>query len=1110
MESLPWCAEQLKSLLKFYRSSEISKSNISFFKECKSLYKDLIFTVTSKYPQFFPNQYSRILFLINYHKLNELDQRKLLLLYKIFSKTNKNLFLNKEDLLFVLKILADIVKLFFDLEDEYFIVDELYSNSRLYQNFTKNLISSSKQVSFYGIIITKVDSQSSFITCSDGLGEINIVCKKWWFEIPKIATPGLTINAFNLCQVGQKLFETTTDSIIVVEPDLLFDISELASAYLKYGFNAYYYLVNKLLNTHFSFYSFIGNIVNSIFDELLLDNSKSLEEIIENSIKRKIIEFLVLKNRNPNLFEELYSIAEMHYDNLVNLLPFFKEFEFQIEPSFFSAEYGLQGRMDLLLEDKNQKNLKHIVELKSGNFPEIPVEFRIAKDKSFYTLLWHSHYAQTVGYNLLADSVWENRKGSSMILYSQDKIKPLREAVNQEFAKQDFIRSRNWAFFFENSIASRNFKVLDTILSDYNLRNFYQGTIFTDFKTAFQNLDRKYQKLLYYFISFVFQEHKLAKASDTNYFYSKYSQHNLWSLSVDEKVENQIVLNNLFLLIDKSDFNKFHLIFRRTSQTPQITSLRKGDAIVLYHPSLFKSNLAGLIFKGVIKKVDFNEVTISLRNKLTSHTLFQNASGWVIEPDVLDSTFRNLLSSLIKVAYLSKDKIAFLFAEKSPFKQVVKGFNFQDIEDSYSRFLNEAIAFFPYYIIKGPPGTGKTKIIIKNLIEYYFYQKPFNLLVLAYTNRAVDEIAEVLSQGGLGDDFIRLGPKESSDFYENIIGNIVEKHSINTIEKRINKCRIFLATVFSVLKNQEIFALKNFQIAIVDEASQILFPHLIGILAEVDKFILIGDEKQLPAVVLQENYLIDDHDVKDLGFENLGMSYFEFLIRRLTHNGFSNCISMLNTQARMHPSILQIINELFYENKILNHTKRTCKTVVEQIVVTFLSKIGMDTNKRVVFISCPIDPTKKVNKFQAELISIIVNFFIDKLGSKLDSTHLGIVTPYRLQNAEIFNLVGERAKDFVTIDTVERFQGSERNIIFLSLPFNNLQQIRLSQSIFLDGNCYPIDRKLNVAISRAKDLLVILGNEVLLKENMIYKKFIEYLENNTNVTDYSTIKEIFG
>lgn len=1109
MDSLPCYSNQLKDLLKFYLSSDLSGDYISFFKNCKSLYKDLIFTLTSKYPQFFPNQYSRILFLINYFKLSELDQRKLLFLYKIFSKTNKNLFLKREDLAFVLKILADIIKLFFVLGEEYFIIDEWYSNSRLYQKFTKNLIFSSDQVSFYRLIITKVDRQNSFVTCSDGFGEIIIVCKKWWSEIPKIATLGLTINAFYLHQVDHELFETTADSIIVVEPDFLFDISELASAYSKNGFNAYYYLVNKLLNSSFSFYSFLGNIVNSIFDEILCDEDKSLDEIIESSIKRKIIEFLVLKNRNPNIFEELYSISAMQYENLANLLPFFKKFEFHIEPSFFSAEYGLQGRMDLLLEDINQGNLKNIVELKSGNFPENPVEFCITKNISFYTPLWYSHYAQTVGYNLLADSVWENRRGSSMILYSQDKTKPLREAVNQEFAKQDFIRSRNWAFFFENSIASGNFKALDTILSDYDLGNYYQSNTFAEFKTAFQNLDGKYRKLIYYFISFIFKEHKLAKTSDNDYFYSKYSQQNLWNLSIEEKIEYQIILNDLCLLIDKSDFDKFYLTFQRTSLTPPVTSLRKGDTIVLYHPSLFKNNLAGLIFKGVIKKIDFNEVTISLRNKLISHSLFRNTNGWVIEPDVLDSTFRNLLSSIIKVAYLSKDKIDFLFADKSSNKQIVEEFNFQNIEDSYSKILNEAIAFVPYFIIKGPPGTGKTRIIIKNLIKYYFHQTSVNLLVLAYTNRAVDEIAEVLVESGLDDDFIRLGTKESSDFSENILSNIVEKHSIETIEEKINKCRIFLSTVFSALTNPGIFSLKNFQIAIVDEASQILFPHLIGILAEVDKFILIGDEKQLPSIVLQENCLTDDYGVKDLGFENLGMSYFEFLIRKLTRNGFDNCISMLNTQARMHPSILKIINELFYKNNILNHNKRICETLVEQIVINFSLKIGMDTNTRVVFINCPIDPMKKVNKYQAELISIMINFFINEFAANLNSNHLGIITPYRLQNTEIFNRLSKRAKDFVTIDTVERFQGSERNIILLSLPYNNLQQIRLSQSIFIDENNYSIDRKLNVAISRAKDLLVILGNKALLKENMIYKKFIEYLENNVKITEYSVIKEIF-
>ncbi|MGQ9819973.1 MAG: hypothetical protein ACUVQ1_08670, partial [Candidatus Kapaibacteriales bacterium] len=431
--------------------------------------------------------------MINYHKLTELDQKKFIFLYKIFTKTNKNFSWTKEELAFVLKLLTDIVKLFHNYEVENVVIEELYPKSKLYQRFIRNLIITTDKVSFYGIIITKVDRRNSVITCSDGMGEINILCEKWWNEIPKIATIGLNLNAFYLRQIENKLFETTAESIIVVEPDFLFDISELASAYSKNGFNAYCYLVNKLLNSSFSFYSFLGNIVNLIFDELLFDEKKSLNEIIENGIKRKIIEFLVLKQRNPKIYEELYSTASKHYNNILSLLNYFKQFDYQIEPSLFSAEYGLQGRMDLLLEDIHQKNLKHIIELKSGNFPENPVEFRVTNDIFFYTPLWHSHYAQTIGYNILADSVWENRKGSSMILYSQDVTKPLREAVNQEHAKRDVIRSRNWAYFFENSIANGNFKIFDTILSNYEIGTFFQNTLFNDFKIAFLNLSGKYR-----------------------------------------------------------------------------------------------------------------------------------------------------------------------------------------------------------------------------------------------------------------------------------------------------------------------------------------------------------------------------------------------------------------------------------------------------------------------------------------------------------------------------------------------------------------------------------------------------------------------------------------
>lgn len=1093
----------------FFVTDSIPKETNAFLYHLKYLFSDLIINLTVENPQFFPNLYSRILFLFNQLKFDEKELRKMLFFQKIlFTKKERNL--SREDCAFLLKTMGDILKLFVKIEFEINIPKDLYSKSNIYDKFLTYVSIPIGRDSFYQVIITRIYKEKSAILCSDGTIQIYVLCHKWWAEIPKLGWVGLLLNIFNLHRIDENTFETTAESLIVVEPDYLFDISEIASAYSKNGFNAYLYIYNKLILPSFSFNTFLGNVINSLFDELVFDNDKPLDEILQISINRRILEFLVLKDRNPNVLEELYSISSNHYYTIIQSLPFFQQFEIQVEPSFFSAELGLQGRMDMLLEDKNQHNNKYIVELKSGNFPDYPVEFRVSKDVAFYTPLWHSHYAQTIGYNLLAQSVWETRKGSSMVLYSKDKLTPLREAVNNDLARREFIRSRNWAFFFENAIVNKRFKIFFTDISKFINESSFQSKAISDFKSALQDIAPIYQKLFLHFISFILKESKLAKVSGSFFSDSKYSQFNLWSLTLEEKIINQVVLNDLTLSIERSNFNSFYLTFYKTEMTTSITSIRKGDPVILYHTAFFRNPLSGQVFKGVIKSIDDQTVTISLRNKLTSHTFFNRTEGWIIEPDVIESSTRNLLNSIVKFVYLNPERIEYLLAEKFPYRKDYVNFFFTEIDENYSKILMDAVSFYPFYIIKGPPGTGKTRIVINKLIEYYYNNTDYNLLVLAFTNRAVDEVAEVLTINGLGDKFLRIGTKESSDFSENLVANLSGKYSINEIESKIKNCRIFLSTVFSALTNPALFYLKKFQIGIVDEASQILFPHLIGILAEVEKFILIGDEKQLPAIVLQEDSKIDDDELKELGFDDFQMSYFEFLIRKLNKNGVSECVSLLDIQSRMHPSILELINTIFYGNKIRTFLRVNNNFKLEELLEIFLNKIGISSNSRVVFIDSPIESYKKVNQIQAKITSKLIDYFIEMYGDGFKPEFVGVVSPYRLQNAEIIKRLSPKAKKLIVVDTVERFQGSERNIIFLSLPFNNLYQIRFSQSISMFEDNSIVDRKLNVALSRAKDLLIILANKELLLKNSIYRRLVNILDQKRLIVDYISISSTFN
>lgn len=203
------------------------------------------------------------------------------------------------------------------------------------------------------------------------------------------------------------------------------------------------------------------------------------------------------------------------------------------------------------------------------------------------------------------------------------------------------------------------------------------------------------------------------------------------------------------------------------------------------------------------------------------------------------------------------------------------------------------------------------------MVEHFYATSSMQILLLAYTNRAVDEICQSLSSITSGIDYIQVGSELSCDvrfrghLLENILAECNSRREVNT---RMTDCRVYVGTVASIAAKAELFKLKRFDVAIVDEATQILEPQLLGILCAkfadernaVGKFILIGDHKQLPAVILQNSGHSEVHDegLRKVGLFNLKDSLFERLYRFRLKEESPKAIDMLCRQGRMHPEWL--------------------------------------------------------------------------------------------------------------------------------------------------------------------------------------------------------------
>ena len=341
-----------------------------------------------------------------------------------------------------------------------------------------------------------------------------------------------------------------------------------------------------------------------------------------------------------------------------------------------------------------------------------------------------------------------------------------------------------------------------------------------------------------------------------------------------------------------------------------------------------------------------------------------------------------------------------------------------------------------------------------------------------------------------------MGSELSCDvrYREHLVENVLETlNNRKEVRRRLEACRVYVGTVASLSSKTELFKLKRFDVAIVDEATQILEPQLLWILSakssdgrdSVGKFILIGDHKQLPAVVLQskESSEVFDEGLRNIGLYNLKDSLFERLYRSHLSEDDSMALDMLCRQGRMHPGVASFPNQAFYAGKLqpvgLSHQQEYIPTPV-------------------LFIPSQRDTSSlsgKTNLYEARIVADWAEQIWNEFPETFDAHRtLGIITPYRSQIALIRKMLQEKGIPElldVSVDTVERYQGSERDVIIYSFCVNHRYQLKFLPNL-TEENGVQIDRKLNVALTRARKRLVVTGVPELLKENSIYHHFISF------------------
>lgn len=901
----------------------------------------------------------------------------------------------------------------------------------------------------------------------------------------------------------------------VIEPDYLIDVSAVATCFQHNSSTPWGYLLKKYLPFTASPALMLGNMANFFLDELMHDSDLSFRKLAPESFFINPLGFSLFDDAT---IRTIMQKGQRHFVTLKDMVK--RGFEQQriepedclLEPSFYSETYGLQGRLDILYRSQENGADMAIVELKSGK-PFQPNIHGISQ----------SHYIQTLLYDLLIRSSFGHQINSAnYILYSGQDHDQLRFAPPVKAQQFEALQLRNQLVGIERLLTTLGQGELDLVEQGRRLFGKLKKTQFPQwkgfmqrdlvyFESTYQSLKPLEKKYFIAFSGFIAREQRLAKMG-AGVIDRSNGLAGLWLDAPEQKEENFALISDLRIRENRSQADEPCIVFDRTVKTSPLANFRKGDIAVLY--PVIENNpqavLANQIFKCSVIEIDAKMVVVRLRSRQFNDHDFTHFEYWNLEHDVMDAGFVTMYRGLFGFAGASADYRKLILGQRPPQEPEFKPLSLNsEMTEEQQRILSKIIQAEEYFLLWGPPGTGKTSIVLRHLVAYLMDETSEQLLLLAFTNRAVDEICDALNRigGSIRDDYFRIGssyataPKHQPQLLQEKMKGIGSRKDL---QKVLRNHRIVVGTVAAVVGKNELLQLKSFDRLIIDEASQILEPLLVGLLAHFKRFVLIGDHKQLPAVVTQspEDSATPDEELRAIGLSNLRNSLFERLFKKCQDQEWHWALDKLSHQGRMHREIMAFPSQHFYEGHL--------KILPEAIPVHLrqLAEYAMQPNdhplanllcsKRMIFLPTPVDessPAQKTNQHEAQMVAdLVANFQAlyahnDRVFS---SESIGVITPYRAQIAQIKTALQERelSEEAITVDTVERYQGGARDIILISLCTNSSFQLLSLASLSDEG----VDRKLNVALTRAREQVILLGNPDILRQNSVYAALIDFCE----------------
>ncbi|KAG8896554.1 hypothetical protein FRB99_008838 [Tulasnella sp. 403] len=400
------------------------------------------------------------------------------------------------------------------------------------------------------------------------------------------------------------------------------------------------------------------------------------------------------------------------------------------------------------------------------------------------------------------------------------------------------------------------------------------------------------------------------------------------------------------------------------------------------------------------------------------------------------------------------------------------------------------------FVVFGPPGTGKTVTIIESIRQVLSHQSSARILACAPSNSAADILAERLSRHVPKSQLFRLNapsrlrstlPRELEDF------SLVDNKEMFAVPsaRDLMKYRVVVSTCLSASVVYGIgVPAGHFGYIFVDEAGQATEPEaMVPIKLNAGprtNVILAGDPKQLGPIVRSPV-------AQKLG---LSMSYLERLMSLplydpVAYNGVT--VVKLTKNWRSHPAILRYPNEEFYRDELeacgdpvmINSLLRWNYLPSSTFPIIFHSIKGKDQREASSPSFFNIDEASAVRKYVADLKG--------DTRLRLTDKDIGIISPYHAQCQKIRTLLRVQHPG-IKVGSVEEFQGQERRIIIVSTVRSSMEYIEFDVRHTLGFVSNP--RRFNVAVTRAKALLIVVGDPDVLGLDPLWRSFLNYIHNN--------------